>query len=136
MLSQVLLDKLRDRPYKQPVPASDIESVYADIGRRIQGRRNKIGMTQETLGSQLKPKVTRASIANIEGGKQRILAHTLLQLAKTLDVEIVELFPNDKRQIAPARHVEAELSKKLKLPRQKIRTLTAQLKASKREENV
>jgi transcriptional regulator with XRE-family HTH domain len=114
------------------VPANDIEPVYADMGRRIQGRRNKIGMTQETLGSKLRPRVTRASIANIESGKQRILAHTMLQLAETLDVEIAELFPKDKIQVAPARHVEAELSKKLNLPQQKIRKLTAQLKASKR----
>ncbi len=116
------------------MPANDIEPVYSDIGRRIQGRRNKIGMTQEVLGSKLKPKVTRASIANIEGGKQRILAHTLLQLAEILDVEVAELFPKDGRQVAPARRVEAELAKKLKLPQQKIKKLTAQLKA-KREEN-
>jgi transcriptional regulator with XRE-family HTH domain len=116
------------------VPANDIEHVYADIGRRIQGRRNKIGMTQEVLGSKLQPKVTRASIANIEGGKQRILVHTLLQLAETLDIEAAELFPKDTRQVAPARRVEAELAKKLNLPHQKIKKLTAQLKA-KREEN-
>jgi transcriptional regulator with XRE-family HTH domain len=130
-----MLDNGSRRPYKQPVPANDIEPVYADIGRRIQGRRNKIGMTQETLGSKLKPKVTRASIANIEGGKQRILAHTLLQLAETLDVEIAELFSKDRKQITPAIHVEAELAKKLNLPQQKIKKLTAQLKASKREED-
>ncbi len=134
MLTQVMLDNAHFWLYKQLVPANDIEPVYADIGRRIQGRRNKVGMTQEVLGSKLKPKVTRASIANIEGGKQRILAHTLLQLAETLDVEVAELFPKDGRQVAPARRVEAELAKKLKLPQQKIKKLTAQLKA-KREEN-
>lgn len=130
-----MLDSLGSNPYKWRVPANDIEPVYADIGRRIQGRRNKLGMTQETLGSKLKPKVTRASIANIEGGKQRILAHTLLQLAETLGVEIAELFSKDKKQIAPAIHVEAELQKKLNLPRGKIKKLSTQLKASKHEEN-
>lgn len=131
-----MLDNFCSSPYKWRVPANDIEPIYAEIGRRIQGRRNKLGVTQETLGSKLKPKVTRASIANIEGGKQRILAHTLLQLAETLDVEIAELFPKNKKQVASTSHVEAELAKKLNLPRQKIKKLSKQLKDSRREGNV
>jgi transcriptional regulator with XRE-family HTH domain len=95
-----------------------------------------MGMTQETLGGKLDPPVTRASVANIEGGKQRVLAHTLPQLAEALHVQMSEIVPTaSEKQVASAKHVEAELAQKLvylTLPQKKIKKLTAQLKANRR----
>ncbi len=48
-------------------------------------------MTQGELAARLLPTVTRASIANLELGKQRVLAHTLVQLADALDVSVSDL---------------------------------------------
>lgn len=70
-----------------------IEPFYTDIGRSIRDLRNKVGMTQEQLGRLLSPPTTRVSVANIEGGNQRILAHTLVQLAAVLNVEVADILP-------------------------------------------
>jgi transcriptional regulator with XRE-family HTH domain len=73
--------------------AAKIELFYADVGQRVRAFRTKLGLTQEQLGSFLIPSTTRVSIANVESGKQRILSHTLVQLAAALKVEPSELLP-------------------------------------------
>jgi transcriptional regulator with XRE-family HTH domain len=70
-----------------------IEPFYGSLGKLVRERRNQLGMTQEQLGSQLNPPTTRVSIANLESGKQRILAHTLVQLATVLKLTVGELMP-------------------------------------------
>jgi transcriptional regulator with XRE-family HTH domain len=73
--------------------ATQIEPLYAEVGRRIRDLRNRAGMTQEDLGQLLSPPMTRVSVANIEGGHQRILSHTLVQLAAALNVEVTDILP-------------------------------------------
>ena len=73
--------------------AAKIEPFYAEVGRRIRELRNRAGMTQEDLGRLLLPPVTRVSVANIEGGHQRILSHSLVQLAAALNVEVIDILP-------------------------------------------
>lgn len=77
--------------------------------------------------------MTRASIANIEAGKQRVLAHTLVQLADALEVELSDLLPAEtykkREMVQPAGgRVEEELAEKLGLPRKDIEQLAARLK--------
>lgn len=110
-----------------------VEPFYTEVGLRIQAHRNQNGMSQEQLGRKLEPPVTRASIANIEAGKQRVLAHTLVQLADALEVELRDLLPSEthKKREAPrpaGGRVEEELAEKLGLPRKDIRQLAARLK--------
>ncbi|MGB7202173.1 MAG: helix-turn-helix transcriptional regulator [Pyrinomonadaceae bacterium] len=68
-----------------------IERFYAILGNLIQEERNKLNLSQSILGSRLEPKMTRASIANIEAGKQRVLAHTLAQLSRILQLDLNEV---------------------------------------------
>jgi hypothetical protein len=73
-------------------------------------------LTQAQLGGQLVPPVTRASIANVEAGKQRLLAHSLAQVAQLLRVPLEELVPPALRpapELVPA--IERELREKLDL---------------------
>jgi len=108
--------------------ATDIEPFYQDLGRRIFELRRKIGLTQEKLGSMLKPSATRASIANIETGKQRVLAHTLLQLARGLQVEVVDLLNIRPETTGSAgASVARELQSKLGLPSGELRRLGREL---------
>ena len=94
-----------------------IEGIYPLIGMRIQQLRARGQFTQEQLGARLDPPVTRASIANIETGKQRLLVHTLLQVAHTLDVPAEELLPGQSSTVASTvAAIEAELLRKLDLP--------------------
>ncbi len=67
------------------------ERFYRTLGATIRRRRDELDLTQEALGERLNPPMTRASIANIEAGKQRVLAHTLVDLASALTMKLDEL---------------------------------------------
>ena len=93
-------------------PANDL--FYRELGQRIRTFRTEQGLTQAALGLRLCPPVTRAAIANVENGKQRVLAHTLVQLAQILRVEIHRLLPTFLRPrsaIAQQKVLERELKK-------------------------
>ena len=107
--------------------ATKIEPFYEALGSQLQITREQRKMTQAQLGAALTPPATRASIANIENGKQRVLVHTLAQLAECLGVGIEALLPANQPAKAPsALDVERELKKKLKLPAPELKKLTAQ----------
>lgn len=117
-----------------------IEPFYEEVGQMIRKLRTKKRLSQEALGRLLNPPVTRASIANIEAGKQRILAHTLVQIAQILDVKLTEIAGPEKRGSTSVKigrvsreQIETELAMKLSLPRKEIKELTAKLKTSNRE---
>ncbi len=66
-----------------------VEPIYHNIGLRIQVLREMKGMNQATLA--LKAGLSRGSIANIEGGNQRVMVHTLVEIAAILGTK-PELF--------------------------------------------
>lgn len=101
---------------------AEIESFYVNMGQRIQRARSERKLTQEQLGERLIPPVTRASIANIEAGKQRVLAHTLWQLAAALKKSVLELVPEQAG--APDGRLERELAQS-RIPRSTIKKVTA-----------
>jgi len=108
------------------------DPFYISLGQQIQQLRKQRGLTQEQLGVRLVPQVTRASIANIESGKQRLLAHTLAQIAEALEVKVNELIrersvPLDEEG---KQQLEAELQVRLagkKLPRESLESLSRKL---------
>lgn len=65
---------------------------YAAIGRRIAELRHG-RITQEALAKKLF--LTRTSIINIEKGRQQILVHTLVDIARALQVSPGDLIPAD-----------------------------------------
>jgi transcriptional regulator with XRE-family HTH domain len=69
------------------------DPFYLEVGRRIHGFRGTKGLTQGELGLRLTPPVTRASIANLENGRQRLLLHTFIQIAEILECELGDLVP-------------------------------------------
>lgn len=97
--------------------ATKIEPFYIALGRRIHAVRDRVGLSQQDLGRRLTPPVTRASIANIENGKQRVLSHTLVGLCEALSVSLTELLPNAVSSTAaraPSEpNIAAELRRKL-----------------------
>ena len=66
--------------------------LYKILGMRIREQRRLLGLTQERLAIQLN--VSRASLANIETGRQKVLVHHLYRLANKLDVKITDLLPD------------------------------------------
>jgi transcriptional regulator with XRE-family HTH domain len=112
-----------------------IEPFYAELGAKIQ--KTRAGkMTQAQLGQALNPSATRASIANIENGKQRVLVHTLMQLARAMDVGVQELLPSlGEPSPATTKDVARELKRKLNLGARQLRKLgIAPMAASARKQ--
>jgi transcriptional regulator with XRE-family HTH domain len=63
----------------------DETGIYIEIGRAISARRRKFKWTQADLAQRVG--MSRASIANIEVGRQRLLVHQLYLLAAALKLE-------------------------------------------------
>ncbi len=114
-----------------------VEPFYALLGRRIQLQRNARRMTQAELGLRLEPKMTRASVANIETGKQRVLVHTLLALTRALQCELSDLLPADEatRQAKTSRELAAELQDKLGFDEKGAVKLASKIEKTRREKS-
>jgi len=66
--------------------------IYRDFGRKVAVLRNEAGMTQADLARRIG--VSRASLANIERGEQRVYLHQVLSLLDALGREkLHELLP-------------------------------------------
>jgi transcriptional regulator with XRE-family HTH domain len=70
---------------------SDLE-IYRLIGSRIAARRKDLRLKQVEVAAQIG--LTRASLANIEKGRQKIMLHQIYRIAEALRVEsIIDLVP-------------------------------------------
>lgn len=67
-------------------------SFYILVGSAIQKARKKANMSQEIVAEKLE--MSRASIVNIEKGRQRPPLHLLWSLSKILKMPIHELIPD------------------------------------------
>lgn len=65
---------------------------YKQVGALIKKARLRSDLKQEYVANRLG--LTRTSIVNIEKGDQRILLHTVLELAKLLETDVREFFPD------------------------------------------
>lgn len=85
----------------------DEQSIYAELGRAVAIRRKMVGLTQAEVAKVVG--ISRASIANIESGRQKVLLHQVYGLVKALDLKsITELVP-----AAPPRAMPAEAGERL-----------------------
>ena len=70
----------------------DETALYASLGRAIAKRRNELELTQAFVAKQIG--LTRASLANIETGRQKVLLHHIYRLAAALELRtILDLVP-------------------------------------------
>ncbi len=84
-----------------PVSSFDLTAYYLAVGKNISTARRAAGMTQADLGRIMK--LSRGSIAKIETGTQRHLAHTLTQFAVALGVRTDDLLPQEYRSSLKAK---------------------------------
>jgi transcriptional regulator with XRE-family HTH domain len=70
-----------------------IEQFYREVGGRIEQARRDRATTQQDLASAVG--LSRASIANVESGKQRTPAHILLAISQVLVVDAAWLLLGD-----------------------------------------
>lgn len=67
------------------------QAFYRELGSQIKKARNKALLTQESLAEKVS--LTRTTVTNIEKGRQQLLVHTLVDIAKVLNVSIELLLP-------------------------------------------
>ncbi len=108
--------------------ASD-QRFYRMLGATIRRRRDALALTQETLGARLNPRMTRASIANIEAGKQRVLAHTFVDIASALTMKLEVVAAGSDVEDTELVH---ELQQVSGLDEKTAKALTEKILASKR----
>lgn len=68
--------------------------IYPVIGEHIRRRRKLLKLTQEKLAPRLG--ISRASLANIETGRQRLLVDQLFAVAEALNLAPSDLLPTPK----------------------------------------
>jgi transcriptional regulator with XRE-family HTH domain len=83
------------------------KTFYEEVGRRIRDARKRLSpkLTQQGLADLVL--LTRTSITNVEKGRQKILLHTLADLANALHVEPATLLPVQGNE--PERNLEDAL---------------------------
>src|SRR5437016_3336973 len=67
------------------------DELYDQLGTLIRNRRKKLLLTQRDLAARIG--ISRASLANIETGRQKVLVHQLYALATALDLAPSDLLP-------------------------------------------
>ena len=66
--------------------------LYRRLGRAVADRRRELGFTQSTIAEKLG--LSRASLANLENGRQRIMVHQLFALVNALKLKsVLDLVP-------------------------------------------
>lgn len=70
----------------------DDMELYRLLGQNVARLRNAKGLTQAEVAAQIG--LTRASLANIETGRQKVLMHHVFRLANALECEsVLDLVP-------------------------------------------
>src|ERR1700720_1113824 len=77
------------------------EILYEKLGRAIRSRREALKMTQSDLAKYLE--LSRASITNIELGKQSVLVDQLFRFAEALKTEPSNLLPSGSLEPQPSK---------------------------------
>lgn len=67
------------------------DELYQALGRLMRKAREEAGVTQDQLAALVG--LTRTSITNIEGGRQKIQVHTLYAVAQALHLSPTALLP-------------------------------------------
>lgn len=94
----------------------ELEPIYKTIGGIIRQRRRRLELPQTKLAGILG--ISRATLANIETGRQRILVHHLYAFAGALDMKPGELLPQAAKSGSSSDLVQVPLPSDLK-PQQK-----------------
>jgi transcriptional regulator with XRE-family HTH domain len=108
-------DSIPTKAQNTAVPTIEApEAVYSLVGERLARLRGERGVSQDELGTFAG--LTRASVANIEKGRQRVHIHQLYLFADYLHISLGDLLPDPTKVknagIMP--HAEAAYLKKLR----------------------
>jgi len=83
---------------------TDFGDLYRELGKKLRQARETQGLSQEKLAGQLG--ISRASVVNIEAGRQRAPLHLLWRLSEALGTELCLLIPRLEEMLPSAEQVE------------------------------
>jgi DNA-binding XRE family transcriptional regulator len=86
----------------------ELNLFYTTLGDSIKSARLKSGIKQEYFAHLLD--LSRASIVNIEKGRQRPSIHLLLEISEILNVEVISLLPQAKKNVKSIDDFEKQIS--------------------------
>jgi transcriptional regulator with XRE-family HTH domain len=86
-------------------------ALYARFGHLVRLHRKRLSLNQAEIGKAVG--LSRASVANIETGRQRIPIHHLYRLARVLEVDVHALLPAPDNASPANIHREIQCSIKL-----------------------
>ncbi|NPD27393.1 helix-turn-helix transcriptional regulator [Corallococcus exiguus] len=105
-------------------------AFYELLGRKIASLRRERRLSQEELGRTLAPPLTRASVANIEAGRQRLLTHVAVGIAFALSMPVGDLLDIKGGGFSEADHDDSladELAEALGVKAEEARSLARKL---------
>jgi transcriptional regulator with XRE-family HTH domain len=87
---------------------AEFDELYRELGRKIREARERSGqkLSQEKLAKRLE--ISRASIVNIEAGRQHAPLHLLWQIAEVLGTDLTLLIPRREELLPPATPVQLD----------------------------
>ena len=86
----------------------DSTALYRAFGQRVAARRAEMSLTQAQLADRVD--FSRASIANIERGKQNLPLHQVYRLTQALELEDVNILLPSLRSPEPVAHDSVAIS--------------------------
>jgi transcriptional regulator with XRE-family HTH domain len=108
-----------------------IDDFYAEFGRAVAQRRNALDLTQSQLAMRLG--MSRASLANIERGEQRVYLHQSAHLAEIFGEAIGGLTPSTLPKRVSAANVSHSGDKINRVEQRTINDLVTSITASTRK---
>jgi transcriptional regulator with XRE-family HTH domain len=87
---------------------AEFGELYRELGRKIREARERSGqkLSQEKLAKRLE--ISRASIVNIEAGRQHAPLHLLWQIAEVLGTDLTLLIPRREELLQPVTPVQLD----------------------------
>jgi transcriptional regulator with XRE-family HTH domain len=87
---------------------ADSDTLYRAVGRKIRETRERLGqkLSQEKLAKRLG--MSRASIVNIEAGRQHAPLHLLWQIAEILQTDLTLLIPPRHEVLATSAPIQLD----------------------------
>lgn len=79
----------------------DIQSLSSLLGSRLRSLRKGAHLDQATVAMRVG--LSRASVSNIENGRQPVTLNTLLLFARALNTPLRDLIPDDSEIQPPAK---------------------------------
>lgn len=85
---------------------ADFDDLYRKLGRKLRQARETQGLSHEKLAGQLG--ISRASVVNIEAGRQRAPLHLLWQFSEALGTDLSLLIPRREELLSPTEEISLD----------------------------